>query len=65
MENKIKAKPGTDVPRATSVTAVKVSCRPTEQPKWVARFPMKAESKPIITMDTRKADHPFNAAVFN
>lgn len=45
---KIKIKlhlPGTEVPRATNTTAVTESFRPTVQPKWEARSPVKYHRK--------------------
>lgn len=51
--------PGTDVPRATNTTAVTESFKPMVQPKWDARSPMKAVSRPIIRMETTKQAQPF------
>ena len=50
--------PGTDVPRATNTTAVTESLSPTVQPKWEARSPMKAVSRPMPEMDTTKQAQP-------
>ena len=55
--------PGTEVPSATNTTAVTESFRPMVQPKWEARSPMKAVSKPIMRMETMKHAQPFQYSV--
>lgn len=54
---------GTDVPSATNTTAVTESFRPMVQPKWEARSPMKAVSRPIMRMETMKHAQPFQYSV--
>ena len=51
--------PGTDVPSATNTTAVTESLRPMVQPKWDARSPMTAVSRPMMMMETMKQAQPF------
>ena len=55
--------PGTEVPSATNTTAVTESFRPMVQPKWEARSPMKAVSRPIMRMETMKHAQPFQYSV--
>ena len=52
-----------EVPRATNTTAVTESRRPTVQPKWEARSPMTAVSRPMTEMDTQKQAQPFQYSV--
>lgn len=51
--------PGTEVPSATKTTAVTESFRPIVQPKWDARSPMTAVSRPIIMIEMVKHAQPF------
>jgi len=46
------------VPRATKLSAVTLSLRPTVQPKCAATSPMTAVSAPMMSMDTVNAAHP-------
>lgn len=55
--------PGTEVPSATNTTAVTESFRPMVHPKWEARSPMKAVSRPIMRMETMKQAQPFQYSV--
>ena len=51
--------PGTLVPRATMVIAVILSLMRLKHPKWEAKSPITAVSKPIQQMDAKKAGQPF------
>ncbi len=59
---KILIVPGIEVPKAIKLIALRVSLKPTEQPKWEATSPTIAVSNPIRLSDPINETHPLNNA---
>ena len=50
------------MPTAIKLIALRVSFKPTEQPKWEAKSPTIAVSSPIRVSDPINETHPLNNA---